>query len=72
MRSDLVFGAVARVSNRFGLCKVATKATRMLHRPNTRLQDTINEVFIRIHEGDSQAEVTGEKTVGDPVESAAA
>ena len=47
MRSDLVFGALSHVSNRYQLCQLASKATRKLHKPNTRLQDTTNEVLIR-------------------------
>jgi len=49
MRSDLVFGALAHVSNRYQLCQLASKATRKLHKPNTRLQDTTNEVLCRFH-----------------------
>ena len=47
MRSDLVFGALSHVSNRYQLCQLASKATRKLHKPNTRLQDTTNEVLVR-------------------------
>jgi hypothetical protein len=47
MRSDLVFGALSHVSNRYQLCQLASKATRKLHKPNTRLQDTTNEVLLR-------------------------
>ena len=47
MRSDLVFGAMRHVSNRFLLTRVATNATRKFHRPNTRIEDTVNEVFER-------------------------
>lgn len=47
MRSNLVFGAARQVSNRFLLVKVASKATRALHRPNTRIQETMNDVFVR-------------------------
>jgi hypothetical protein len=47
MRSDLVFGALHQVSNRYQLCQLASKATRKLHKPNTRLQDTTNEVLCR-------------------------
>jgi hypothetical protein len=46
MRSDLVFGAMAHISNRFLLTKLASKATRKFHRPNTRIQDTTNDVFV--------------------------
>jgi hypothetical protein len=49
MRSDLVFGALSHVSNRYQLCQLASKATRMLHKPNTRLQDTTNEVLVHFH-----------------------
>jgi hypothetical protein len=35
------------VSNRFLLTRLASKATRSFHRPNTRIQDTANEVFER-------------------------
>jgi hypothetical protein len=49
MRSDLIYGALAHVTNRYTLCQLASKATRKLHKPNTRLQDTTNEVFVRFH-----------------------
>jgi hypothetical protein len=49
MRSDLIFGALAHVENRYQLCQLASKATRKLHKPNTRLQDTTNEVLVRFH-----------------------
>ena len=49
MRSDLVFKALSHVSNRYQLCQLASKATRKLHKPNTRLQDTTNEVLDRFH-----------------------
>jgi hypothetical protein len=49
MRSDLVFGALSHVTNRYQLCQLASKATRKLHKPNTRLQDTTNEVLDRFH-----------------------
>ena len=47
MRSNLVFGATAYVSNRYLLTMLASKATRKLHRPNTRIQETTNEVLLR-------------------------
>jgi hypothetical protein len=49
MRSDLVFGALSHVSNRYQLCQLVSKATRKLHKPSTRLQDTTNEVLSRFH-----------------------
>ncbi len=48
MRSDLVFEAMTRVSSRFLLTKLVSKTTRKLHRPNTRIQDTTNAVFVRL------------------------
>jgi hypothetical protein len=47
MRSDLIFGALTHVNNRYKLCQLASKATRKLHKPNTRLQDTTNDVLDR-------------------------
>jgi hypothetical protein len=47
MRSQLVFNT-ASDSNRYQLVKLAAKATRRFHRPNTRIQDTVNEVFSRL------------------------
>jgi hypothetical protein len=47
MRSELIFGALTHVSNRYQLCQLASKATRKLHKPNTRLQDTMNDVLVR-------------------------
>jgi hypothetical protein len=47
MRSELVFGATTYVSNRFLLAILAAKTTRKLHKPNTRIEDTANDVFER-------------------------
>ena len=47
MRSELIFGAVTYVPNRFLLTSLAAKATRRFHKPNTRVEDTANEVFER-------------------------
>ncbi|HTY83542.1 MAG TPA: hypothetical protein VMB19_04955 [Silvibacterium sp.] len=56
MRSDLIFGALAHVTNRYQLCQLASKATRKLHKPNTRLQDTTNDVLLRFHGSNPAAE----------------
>jgi hypothetical protein len=56
MRSDLVFGALSHVRNRYQLCQLASKATRKLHKPNTRLQDTTNEVLGRFQTNNPGAE----------------
>ena len=47
MRSNLIFGAIAPVQNRYMLCQLVSKATRKFHRPSTRVQDTMNEVLKR-------------------------
>jgi hypothetical protein len=47
MRSELIFGAMTYVSNRFLLTRLASKAARGFHRPNTRIEETLNEVFER-------------------------
>ncbi len=57
MRSDLIFGALAHVKNRYQLCQLASKATRKLHKPNTRLQDTTNDVLVRFQHSDPTAPV---------------
>jgi hypothetical protein len=45
MRAALTFMALADESNRYQLTKSVAKATRILHRPNIRAQDTMNEAF---------------------------
>ena len=55
MRSELIFGALTHVTNRYQLCQLASKATRKLHKPNTRLQDTMNDVLVRFRESSPAA-----------------
>lgn len=47
-RSDLVFGALGQASGRYQLCRVAAAATRKLHMWNKRIQDTMNDVLMRL------------------------
>ncbi|MBS1804316.1 MAG: DNA-directed RNA polymerase subunit omega [Acidobacteria bacterium] len=68
MRSDLVFGALSNVSNRYQLCQLASKATRMLHKPNTRLQDTTNEVLVRFHSTNPGTLPQVQKPAARPIE----
>jgi hypothetical protein len=68
MRSDLVFGALSHVTNRYQLCQLASKATRKLHKPNTRLQDTANEVLARFQTNDPATAVAIEASAEQPVE----
>ena len=68
MRSDLIFGALTHVNNRYQLCQLVAKATRKLHKPNTRLQDTTNEVLDRFKDTvpmDDSIEVPVEKIYPD-------
>jgi hypothetical protein len=68
MRSDLVFGALSHVSNRYQLCQLASKATRKLHKPNTRLQDTTNEVLGRFQTSNPGSAASIEASAQQPVE----
>jgi len=68
MRSDLVFGALSHVSNRYQLCQLASKATRKLHKPNTRLQDTTNEVLGRFHNTNPESAPPVEASLAQPAE----
>jgi hypothetical protein len=52
MRSDKVFEALHTLQNRYMLCQIASKATRKFHKPNTRIQDTTNDVLNRISDNE--------------------
>jgi hypothetical protein len=67
MRSDLVFGALAHLTNRYQLCQLASKATRKLHKPTTRLQDTTNEVLARFRTQNPGSPVTAATSAIEPV-----
>jgi hypothetical protein len=54
MRSNLVFEALHTLRNRYMLCQLASKATRKFHRPNTRIQETMNQVLERIGDADRE------------------
>jgi len=68
MRSDLVFKALSQVTNRYQLCQLASKATRKLHKPNTRLQDTTNEVLGRFETANPGGQTPKEAPAVQPVE----
>ena len=57
MRSDLIHDALTKVHNRYVLCQVASKATRKFHRPNTRVQDTMNEVLHRFSKAEGSQQI---------------
>ena len=48
MRSDLIYDALDTVNNRYLLCQLVSKATRKFHKPNTRIQETMNDVLLRV------------------------
>ena len=52
MRSDKVFEALQTLQNRYMRCQSASKATRKFHKPNTRIQDTTNDVLNRISDNE--------------------
>jgi len=56
------------VSNRYQLCQLASKATRKLHKPNTRLQDTTNEVLERFHSTNPGSAAPAQIHADQPVE----
>ena len=47
-RSELVFAARVHQPNRYQLCRLVALATRKLHKPSDRIQDTINDVLVRL------------------------
>lgn len=48
MRSDLVFTASSRVSNRFLLCHFVRLATKAFHKNGVAVHETINRVLITV------------------------
>ena len=74
MRSDLIYDSLDTVNNRYLLCQLVSKATRKFHRPNTRIQDTMNEVLVRVGEARETEEViaiTRERVAEQPQRRAA-
>lgn len=73
MRSDLIYDALDTVTNRYLLCQLVSKATRKFHKPNTRIQDTMNDVLGRVGDAGQAEEVltlSGDK-VAEPQRRAA-
>jgi len=64
-RSELVFDAVHTLRNRYMLCQLASKATRKFHKPNTRIQDTTNEVLGRIADSERQDVIIEPETASE-------
>ena len=57
MRSDLIYDALDTVRNRYLLCQLISKATRKFHKPNTRVQETMNDVLVRVGKADEANDV---------------
>jgi hypothetical protein len=55
MRSELIFKAATRESNRYLPARLAARATRILHWPNTRIADTMNIALERLSESQPAA-----------------
>lgn len=51
MRSQLVYSAGLQITNRFLLSTVAMNAVRKLHINSTRVEDTTNQVFSQLANG---------------------
>ncbi len=64
MRSDLIFGALAHVQNRYELCQMTALATRKLHRSTIRVEDTTNDVLTRFRQADAAAHTSTNIEVG--------
>jgi hypothetical protein len=72
MRSNLIYGAIAPVQNRYMLCQLVSKATRKFHRPATRVQDTMNQVLERFaHAGAPEHVMDKFEPVAEPQRKAA-
>jgi hypothetical protein len=52
MRSELVYSAGLRVPNRYLLSTLAMNAVRKLHVANTRIEETTNQVFSDVANGE--------------------
>jgi hypothetical protein len=73
MRSDLIYEALDTVTNRYLLCQLVSKATRKFHKPNTRIQETMNDVLVRVGDAGEPQEVISPSTerVAEPQRRAA-
>ena len=57
MRSQLIFDAAVNVANRYQLVNLIARAARALHRPGTRIQDTMNSVLVWCSETNCASDV---------------
>jgi hypothetical protein len=72
MRSDLIYDSLKPVTNRYMLCQLVSKATRKFHKPNTRIQETMNDVLVRVGKAEeTEAVLSIPETVAEPQRRAA-
>lgn len=72
MRSNLIYDALDTVTNRYLLCQLVSKATRQFHKPNTRIQETMNDVLVRVGDaGEAHEVITVPAKVAEPQRRAA-
>jgi uncharacterized protein YoaH (UPF0181 family) len=45
MRSDQIHRALARGISRYEVCQLVAKGVRVMHKPGTRYEDSINDVL---------------------------
>ena len=57
MRSNLIYDALETVENRYLLCQLVSKATRQFYKPNMRIQETMNDVLVRVGDAKEAEEV---------------
>jgi hypothetical protein len=65
MRSDIVFDAL-QTKNRFELCHQTFKAIRLLHKNNTRIEDTANDALMRLANAEPQPALALPETEAKP------
>jgi hypothetical protein len=56
MRAELTAEALRREPNPYLLAKLIAKATRKLHQPNARVQDTMNYALVLFNDSNSNYE----------------
>jgi hypothetical protein len=66
MRSGLIFDAKSQVPNRFLLTNLLAKASRSLHKPGSRIQDTTNYALVRLGRSNPIADVQPGKVPSPP------
>jgi hypothetical protein len=61
----MVFAVEQKLANRYMLCRILATATRKMHKPATRIEDTTNAVLEHIRTQGRTAESRREAVVAD-------